>query len=112
MSPMEGYTDVVAHGTPDSFGVWHNDKWVYIDQRSLANYLKNHPEYKGGQVRLISCSTGANPNGIAQQLSNKLGVNVLAPSDTLYIYPNGTIVIGPNPYNNTGTWEQFTPGKH
>ncbi len=109
---IEGYTDVVIHGTPDSFGVWHNGRWEYIDQRSLATFLKNNSEYTGGPVRLISCSTGAKSDGIAQQLANKLGVDVLAPSDTLYIYPNGTIVIGPSPYKNTGSWEVFTPGKH
>lgn len=112
LSPVEGYTDVVIHGTPDSFGVWHNGKWEYIDQRSLATFLKNNPEYNVGAIRLISCSTGANSNGIAQHLSNKLGVNELAPTDTLYIYPNGTTVIGPNPYTNIGNWALFTPGKH
>ena len=111
ISPIEGYTDVVIHGTPDSFGVWHNGKWEYIDQRSLTNFLKNNPEYKGGPVRLISCSTGAKSDGIAQQLANKLGVEVMAPSDTLYIYPNGSTVIGPNPYTNSGSWESFKPGK-
>ena len=63
-------------------------------------------------MRLISCSTGAKSDGIAQQLANKLGVNVLAPSDTLYIYPNGSTVIGPNSYTNTGNWTLFIPGKH
>ena len=111
INPIEGYTDVVLHGTPDSFGVWHNGKWQYIDQRSLANFLKHNPEYNGGPVRLISCSTGAKSDGIAQQLANKLGVDVMAPSDTLYIYPNGSTVIGPNPYTNTGSWENFKPGK-
>ncbi|MBP3459528.1 MAG: RHS repeat-associated core domain-containing protein, partial [Lachnospiraceae bacterium] len=112
ISPVEGYTDVVIHGTSDSFGVWHNGKWEYINQRSLATFLKNNPEYNGGAVRLISCSTGAKPDGIAQQLANKLGVDVLAPSDTLYIYQNGSTVIGPNPYTNTGDWKLFMPGKY
>ena len=74
--------------------------------------MKNNPEYSGGPVRLISCSTGAKQNGIAQQLSNKLGVKVLAPSDTLYIYPNGSTVIGPNAYTDTGRWELFVPRKY
>ncbi|MBD5461986.1 MAG: RHS repeat-associated core domain-containing protein, partial [Lachnospiraceae bacterium] len=112
ISPVEGYTDVAVHGTPDSFGVWHNGNWEYIDQRSLATFLKNNPEYNGGAVRLISCSTGAKSDGIAQQLANKLGVDVLAPSNTLYIFQDGSTVIGPNSCTNTGKWELFTPGKH
>ncbi len=112
LQPVEGFTDVAVHGNPNSFGVMHNGKWEYIDQRSMATYLKNNPEYNGGAIRLISCSTGAKVNGIAQNLSNKLGVNVLAPSDTLYIHPNNTMTIGSNPFQNTGTWNLFIPGKH
>lgn len=41
-------------------------------------------------------STDTKWNGIAKQLSNKLGVNVFVPSDRLYIYDNGSIVIGSN----------------
>lgn len=108
----DGYTDVVIHGTPNSFAVLHNGKWEYIDQRSLATYLKNNIGYSGGPVRLISCSTGADPNGIAQQLANKLGVNVLAPTDTLYVYPNGSMTIGSTPTSNTGSWVEFYPGVH
>ena len=112
LQPVEGFTDVAVHGNPNSFGVMHNGKWEYIDQRSMATYLKNNPEYNRGAIRLISCSTGAKVNGIAQNLSNKLGVNVLAPSDTLYIHPNNTMTIGSNPFQNTGTWNLFIPGKH
>jgi hypothetical protein len=40
------------------------------------------PDYQGQPIRLISCDTGQLPNGLAQSLRNKLGVEVLAP-DTL-----------------------------
>ena len=110
--PLEGYTDVVVHGTPESFVVWHNGHWVSLDQRSLATFLKKSSEYSGGPVRLISCSTGAKANGIAQHLANKLGVDVIAPSDTLYVFWDGRLVIGPKPSTNIGEWRVFKPGVH
>ena len=44
-------------------------------------------------------------------LANKMGVTVRAPSDTLYIYPNGKMVIGPNMFTNTGRWIDYHPQK-
>jgi hypothetical protein len=40
---------------------------------------------------------------------NKMGVSVMTPSDTLYIYPNGQVVIGPNQFKNTGKWITYHP---
>lgn len=90
----------------------HNGKWAYLDQRSLANYLKQDVGYTGGSIRLLSCGTGSTLNGFAQNLSNKMGVNVMAPSDTIWAFPNGRLTIGPNAYSNTGQWNIFKPGNH
>jgi hypothetical protein len=104
-----GYLDVVAHGDANSIEVAG-----YADQsfghRVLAQMLKNDPQFVGQGIRLLSCSTGANPTGFAQNLANKLGVNVLAPSDTLWAFPNGTMTIGPKETINTGSWILFIPG--
>ena len=49
-TPVDGYTDVIIHGAPpNKVGVMHNGKWVYLDQRSLANYLKQDAGYMGAQ---------------------------------------------------------------
>ncbi len=44
-------------------------------------------------MRLLSCESGALPNGPAQQLADELGVDVLAPTQTLYIDPKETMFI-------------------
>jgi hypothetical protein len=49
------------------------------------------------------------PKGVAQHLANKLGVTVEAPSDKLYIHPDGSLTIGPHETRNTGKWEEFSP---
>lgn len=68
------------------------------DHRRLAKFLKSDCGYSKGDIRLISCSTGKEFKGFAQNLANKMGVSVMAPSDTLYIYPNGKVVIEPNQF--------------
>ncbi|OPX44207.1 tRNA(Glu)-specific nuclease WapA precursor [Ruminiclostridium hungatei] len=110
IKPMQGYTDVVVHGDANSFYVLNKGQWVQIDQRSMATYLKSNG-YTGGPIRLISCETGSLPNGIAQNLSNKLGTEVIAPSNTVWIQPNGSLTIGRTGQVNTGRWNTFTPGK-
>lgn len=112
-TPIDGYTDVIVHGAPpNQVGVMHNGEWAYLDQRSLANYLRQDAGYTGGNIRLLSCGTGSTPNGFAQNLSNKMGVEVLAPSDTIWAFPNGKLTIGPNSFSNTGQWNIFSPGSH
>ena len=72
-----------------------------IDHRTLAGIIESDTGYTGGPVRLLSCSAGALDEGIAQNLANKLGVEVIAPTDTLWIYKNGRLVIGPSPAVDT-----------
>lgn len=104
-----GYTDVVVHGNPNNVAVIKNGNWIEIDHRRLAKFLKSDSGYSKGNIRLISCSTGTEPKGFAQNLANKMGVSVMAPSDTLYIYRNGKMIIGNNPLKNTGKWIIYHP---
>ena len=101
--------DVVVHGNPNTVSVMKNGDWVELDHRRLAKFLKSDRGYSKGNIRLISCSTGKESKGFAQNLANKMGVSVMAPSDTLYIYPNGKVVIGPNQFKNTGKWITYHP---
>ncbi len=110
-----GYTDVAVHGTPDhvSFIVNDGDKdrEIELSHRSLAKFLKADKGYSGGKIRLLSCKTGSEAGSFAQNLANKLGVVVRAPSDTLHIYPSGRMVIGPDAFHNTGRWIDYYPQK-
>ncbi|MBI5820329.1 MAG: RHS repeat-associated core domain-containing protein [Verrucomicrobia bacterium] len=110
IKPQQGVFDVVVHGSENAFHVLHNGKWVQINHRSLATFI-GKKGWNGEPIRLISCSSGANPAGIAQNLANKLGVNVTAPNNTVWIHrPNGTLTIGPSADVNNGSWIPFTPG--
>ncbi len=40
-------------------------------------------------IRLLSCNTGKDPYGFAQNLANKLNVKVIAPNTYYWAYPNG-----------------------
>ncbi len=112
IKPEAGFTDVVIHGTSGSVAIMHNGAFREMDHRRLANLLRHDSEYKRrGAIRLISCRTGENTVGFAQNLANKLGVKVKAPSSTLWIYPGGKMVIGPTPYRNTGKWIVYSPYK-
>ena len=108
-----GYTDVAVHGSPNSISViikeGDTEKEIVLDHRRLAKYLKSDKGYSGGKIRLLSCKTGSEDGSFAQNLANKLGVVVRAPSDTLFIYPSGRIVIGPDRFHNTGRWIDYYP---
>lgn len=108
---INGYEDMIIHG--DKYGFEIRDKNGNIAEsytvREFAKILKRDPNYKGGNIRLISCETGADDTGAAQMLANQLGVNVLAPTDVLWVRPDGTIIIGPTEFENTGHWKLFKP---
>jgi LysM domain len=109
IKPVDGYYDVVVHGTPDAVAINRGGTWVYLDQRSLATYISRQADYDGSAVRLVSCSTGQLDFGMAQNLSNKMGVQIMAPTDTLFVFPSGRTVIGPNQFTNSGEWRFFSP---
>jgi hypothetical protein len=109
LKPEPGRIDVVVHGDGDSFFVLKDGNFVKLDHRALANYIKKNGG-AGQDIRLISCKTGESPTSIAQHLANKLGVNVKAPSDTVWVHPDGKLTIGKNPAHNTGTFNDFKPG--
>ena len=65
--------------------------------------------YEKGPIRLISCSTGTKE--FAQNFANKMGVKVIAPSDTIWAHSDGKLTIGPKAYINNGKWVEFNPRK-
>jgi RHS repeat-associated protein len=109
IKPQQGVIDVVVHGSPDAFHVLHNGKWIQVNHRTLATLIKKSGQ-SGSCIRLISCSAGATPTGVAQNLANKLGMKVIAPTDTVWIHSTGKLTIGKTPTANTGQWVVFNPG--
>lgn len=110
LEPMAGTLDVVVHGTVDELLVELGGKTQRLNHRQLAKLIRKAGG-KYDRVRLASCRTGTHAKGVAQHLANKLGMEVLAPSDTLWLREDGTHAIGPRDTRNTGEWRVFTPGK-
>jgi RHS repeat-associated protein len=96
-----GTLDVIAHGTPTSIQVGGR----LINHRVLARLLAGRSEFRGQDIRLISCETGQCWRGFAQNLANKLGARVTAPNQLVWAYPSGKLLVA------KGRWigEEFVP---
>ena len=111
-----GYFDVIAHGTPNGIQITHNEQHMIVDHKTAARLIQNSDGYNGQAIRLLSCNTGALDNGFAQNLANKLNVEVYAPTNYLWSTPNGNyFVAGMNnlrlpDMNNRETFKLFSPG--
>ena len=108
-NPLHGYYDVAVHG--NAIGVelrTASGAARLSDHRALARLIRGMPDYRDQPIRLISCDTGQRSNGLAQNLSNKLGVEVLAPDTLAWPAPaNGLPVISATP---SGQVVVFQPG--
>lgn len=110
IDPIEGYEDIVIHGDKTGFCYYDkNGNQSDYTVREFAEVLKNSNVYNGGNIRLISCDTGADGATAAQSLANMLNVNVMAPSDVVWVMPDGSMTIGQMPSDNSGEWKIFKP---
>ncbi|MCR5308046.1 MAG: hypothetical protein K6E24_03535 [bacterium] len=99
-----GYLDIVAHGTKYTIIYYHNGVEYTLKAKHVAKMIKNMKSFKGNGVRLLSCNTGGDPRGFAQNLANKLGVPVLAPNNLLWTYSDktGRLDVAPRKSNIVG----------
>ncbi|MFH8237087.1 WXG100 family type VII secretion target [Streptomyces sp. NPDC018321] len=86
-----GTFDVGIHGAPTSVGYQVKDgaahlaeNWHHFNHREIASLMRAHG-WNGEPVRLLSCQTGIQSDGFAQNLANTLGVKVEAPNDFLWV---------------------------
>ena len=108
----EEYEDVVVHGDKYSFVFKDADgNESNVSAAEFAQILQKSGRINGKPVRLLSCETGAEDAVTAQALADELGVEVMAPSDTLHIDKDGNMTIGPDWLTNTGKWVIFKPRK-
>jgi len=106
--PVPGYVDVIIHASnTGKMQVMYNGAWTDVTPAELNKWLDERG-YDGTPVRLISCGAGSDTSKIAQEVANELKVNVLAPSDTVWAYPNGKLIVGPDASKNTGKWNVFS----
>ena len=111
-----GYFDVIAHGTPNGIQITHNGQHMIVDHRTATRLIQNSDGYNGQAIRLLSCNTGALDNGFAQNLANRLNVEVLAPTNYLWSTPNGNYFVAgmtnsrvPD-MGDIGSFRLFLPG--
>ncbi|WP_408951235.1 hemagglutinin repeat-containing protein [Lysobacter sp. Hz 25] len=90
-----GYFDVVAHGATEEIQIMTASGPMMVNQRVAARLIQQSPGYSGQPIRLLSCETGACDAGFAQNLANKMNVPVQAPTDIIWAYADGVMVIAP-----------------
>ncbi len=110
IKPIDDYEDIVIHGDKTGFA-YHdkNGKEYHYTVHEFADILKKSDVYYGGNIRLIACEAGAEGATTAQSLANLLNVNVMAPSDVIWVMPDGELTIGVTPSINDGEWKIFKP---
>ena len=109
VEPLPGFEDIGIHG--DRLGFAYKDadgNESHLSVKEFAEIIRKSGSYHGGNIRLLSCETGADGAIAAQGLADELGVNVMAPSDVLYIHFDGSMTIG-DILTSTGKWVIFEP---
>ena len=94
---LPGYHDVVVHSDGTTFGASPSAWKKHLDYSpaKLGEKIRASGTWDGGPIRLISCNSGAPGKNAAQGLADALGVPVLAPTSTVWIYQDGRMAVGP-----------------
>ena len=86
----------------------------------LKATITSDPSYTGGPIRIVACDAGGQPDCLAQRLADEMGVEVLAPTTTVYVDYDGkmTLAASDDEYEDIvegkikekGKWAKFYPG--
>lgn len=124
ITPMDGVVDVRLHGTKENVvalrqkgqgsettgrgatGINPETGAQSLDAAHTARLLNRMGVPEGQEVRLISCDTGALPEGFASDLARTSGRDVIAPDRPIDIHDSGHMT-GPN--GEPVTWTRFKP---
>ena len=115
IEPLKDYEDVVIHCDGRSFSYTNLDagnkheKSTDVSVLELAAMLAENPNYRGGDIRLISCSAGKYHDGAAQKLANACGVKILAPIQDVNIREDGKMFVFDRHYDDKGNELPINP---
>ena len=110
ITPIEGFSDVVVHGDPKGFYLYDNNGNEYAyTPTEFAAVIKKSKSYSGGAIRLISCDTANSGASAAQELADIMGVDVMAPTKTVFVDVLGEMTVGSDPFTNDGRWVILKP---
>lgn len=110
IKPIEGFTDIVVHGDKTGFFMYDakDNEYTYTPDE-FAEIIQTSKVYDGGAIRLVSCDTAAKDATSAQALADALGVNVMAPTKTVFVDMLGEMTVGSDPFTNDGEWIILKP---
>lgn len=110
IKPIEGFSDVVAHGDQTGFFMYdaNGNEYTYTPAE-FATIIKESKSYDGGAIRLISCDTAASGASSAQAIADELGVDVMAPTKAVFVDMLGEMTVGSDPFTNDGEWVILKP---
>ena len=117
ITPLEGFEDVVTHGDPISLVFKDADgKESNVSAEEFVQILKDDPNYKGGNIRLVACQVAANGGAIPKYIAKELGVTVIAPTESVNVDWDGNMFLADEQEDitsgiETGEWLVFEPGK-
>jgi hypothetical protein len=106
LPPFPGEYAVDLHGAPDRVVVESSS----LDAGQLAELVRADPNWNDQPVRLFSCQTGRGERSIAQELANRLGVDVTAPTDFVWSDRAGKHVVAPEVWKTIGGTKVLVPG--
>ena len=130
ITKLPEWEDFTCHATPDYFeidlvGLGAPEDYIKLTPKEYAQRIRNSTAYKGVKIRIISRQAGAKENGAAHQLADELGVDVLAPTETVNVDEDGRIFLSNNDvlaemwytateaekhmFHETGVWVVFSP---
>ena len=86
---QDGSYTIDMHGSRD--GVRIGGEQLSVEQ--LAALIEGDPNWQGQPIRLFACRTGADPDGFAQRLADRLQVPVTAPTGFVGVADDGTVFV-------------------
>lgn len=124
VDPLEGYYDVMGHSDGHSliYGDLNDnddEPGTAFTMSELRDSILADQSYSGEPIRVVACGAGREANGLAQRLADVMGVDVLAPTTSVYVDFDGAMVLAEtnDEYGavisgkipETGKWVTFSP---